>query len=250
MATSGTYTDQLTNLQIISAALRKVNRLGDHETLGDTDTRYTNSLIALKLILKEFATSGMPLWAVEEATIAFSNFTTASGITIGLSGQTVTQVAPLKIVGAFRRDSVTATDPVDTPMTVYEQDTYNTIPNKSTTGTPNFYTYYPDGAGSANAATGTLKVWPLPDTYWTTNGSIVIRYQRPMQDAGTSAQNIEFPQEWHRAVVYALAYDIAPEYGLDINQRDRLMRDRDMIVAQAHSFGTEEGSFFFQPKKR
>jgi len=50
MATSGTYADQANNLAVISAALRKINRLGDFETLGTSDPRYLAALAALKLI--------------------------------------------------------------------------------------------------------------------------------------------------------------------------------------------------------
>ena len=248
MATSGTYTDIPNNLATIGAALRKINRLGDFETLADTDKRYLSGLAALKLICKEFATMGMPLWAIDEVAIAFSNFTTSAGITIGLTGATVTQVPPLKIMQALRRD--TTTD-IDVPMQVYTQDYYNALSNKEITGAPVGFTYYPLGpAEGSNAALGQLKLWPLPDTYWTTNGSIYIRYQRPFQDVGTSTQQLDFPQEWNRAIVYALAYDLAPEYGLDMTQRQMLKSDRDYLLERALGFGTETGDFNIQPRKR
>ena len=245
MATSGTYTDNPNNLAVISAALRKINRLGDFETLADTDKRYLAGAAALKLICKEFATMGMPLWAINEVAIPFSNFTTIAGITIGLSGATITQVAPLKIIQALRRDTTTN---IDVPMQIYTQDYFNSLSNKVITGAPVGFTYYP--TGPANTTKGTLKVWPLPDTYWTTNGSIYIRYQRPFQDVGTSTQELDFPQEWERAIVYALAYDLAPEYGLDMTQRGLLKGDRDMLLERALGFGTETGDFNIQPRKR
>jgi hypothetical protein len=247
MATSGTYTDHPNNLATISAALRKIGRLGDHETLVDTDNRYTASLAALKLICKSFAVMGMPLWAIDEVEIPFSNFTTISGVTIGLSGNTITQVAPLKIIQAMRRDT---TEDIDEPMLIYTADDYNLIPQKASTGAPLTYTYIPMGPDATNAAHGHLRVWPLPDTYWSANGAIFIRYQRPFQDVGASTKDLDFPQEWSRAIVYTLACDIAPEYGIDINQRDRLEKTRDRIVAETIGFGTEEGSFRIQPRKR
>lgn len=245
MATSGTYTDQANNLAVISAALRKINRLGDFETLGTSDPRYLSALAALKLICKEYATMGMPLWAINEVAIPFSNFTTIAGITIGLSGGTITQVAPLKIIQALRRDD---TQDIDVPIELYTQDYYNSLSNKAATGAPVGFTYYPKGP--ADSTLGQLKVWPLPDSYWTTNGSIYIRYQRPFQDVGTSTQDLDFPQEWQRAVVYALAYDLAPEYGLDPTQRGMLKADRDFLYDRALGFGTEEGSLNIQPATR
>lgn len=250
MATSGTYTDHANNLAVISSALRKIGRLGDHETLIDTDQRYVAALAALKLIAKEYSGFGMPLWGIEETTISLSSFTTSAGISLGLSGATVTQVSPLRITKVVRRDSVSATDPQDMPMEYYSQDDWLDIPNKSSEGAPNFWTFYPESEATVHPVKSILKVWPLPDTYWTTNGSLVVRYVRPIQDVGTSTQDLDFPAEWQRAIVYALAYDIAPDYGLDLNQRDRLRNDRDVLLARAEAQGQEEGSFLIQPRKR
>ncbi|HET8685771.1 MAG TPA: hypothetical protein VFM18_03795, partial [Methanosarcina sp.] len=122
MATTGTYTDIANVTTVIQAALRKINRLGDFETLGTSDPRYLSALAALKLICKEFATMGMPLWAIDEVAIAFSNITTTTGVTIGLSGATVTQVAPLKILQGLRRDT---SSNIDVPMEVYTYDYYD-----------------------------------------------------------------------------------------------------------------------------
>jgi hypothetical protein len=191
---------------------------------------------------------GMPLWAIDEVAIPFSNFTTIAGVTIGLSGQTITQVAPLKIIQALRRDNLAD---IDVPMEPYTNDYYNSLSNKESTGAPIGYTYYPKGpASSTNAAVGQLKVWTLPDSYWTTNGSIYIRYQRPFQDAGSSTQELDFPQEWQRAVIYTLAYDLAPEYGVDATQRGMLKADKNDLVDSALGFGTEEGSLNIQPRFR
>lgn len=252
MATSGTYTDISANLAIIGAALQKIGRLGDHETFADTDVRYTKSLLALKLILKSFsAIHGMPLWAIAQSEHAMSLWTDEDGVTFGLASCDVTQVAPLRILQAIRRDDTDTAAPIDVEMLLEEQDTWNRRSSKATEGTPNIYTYYPEGpAASANAARGTLKIWPLPDSNWTTNGKIILRYIRPLQDVGTSTQHLDFPQEWQRAVVYALAYDIAPDYGLDLQSRMAIKADRDELIAQITGNSTEEGSLRIQPRQR
>lgn len=247
MATSGTYSDHANNLAVISAALRKINRLGDFETLTTTDPRYLSGLAALKLVCKEFSNYGMPLWAIEELAINMSLFTTIDGITIATTGADVTNVAPMKVIQALRRD--TSSD-IDVPMMLYTQDYYNSLSKKDVTGAPVGFVYYPTHVTTVHPVEGTLKIWPLPDTYWSTNGQVYIRYQRPIQDVGTSTQDLDFPAEWQRAVVFSLAYDLAPEYGLDINQRGALKGDRDMLVDRALSFMTEEGDFNIQPRLR
>lgn len=247
MATSGTYADHANNLAVISAALRKINRLGDFETLTDTDKRYLSALAALKLICKEFSNYGMPLWAVEELAINMSLFTDIDGVNIATSGGDVANVAPMKLLQALRRDT---NSDIDVPMEMYTQDYYNSLSKKDTTGAPVGYVYYPTSTSVVHPVAGTLKIWPLPDSYWTTNGQVYIRYQRPIQDVGTSTTDLDFPAEWQRAIVYSLAYDLAPEYGVDMSQRGALKADKERLVDQALSFMTEQGSFNIQPRMR
>lgn len=256
MATSGTYVDNPTNLQTISAALRKINRLGDFETLSTSDPRYTSALAALKLLCKSYAAYGMPLWAILEYRIPMSMFTSSLGITIGLTGGRVgfnyAAIAPLKVYQAYRNDS---SSDIDVPMQVYTNNYYNTLSNKEITGCPVGYTYYSIGPAqiinpAGEPQQGYLKIWPLPDTYWAANGYVVIRHQRPFQDVGAETKELDFPQEWMRAVTYALAYDLAPEYGVDQTQRQMLRQDRDLLLEQALGFGTEEGDYNIQPRIR
>lgn len=249
MPTTGTYADQANNLAVISAALRKINRLGDFETLTTSDKRYIAALAALKVLCKEFSNYGMPLWAIEELSIPFSNagFADINGVTIATAGADVTNIAPMKVIQALRRD--TSCD-IDVPMQLYTQDYYNTLSKKDACGAPLGFTYYPTNTSVVTPVVGLLKVWPLPDTYWTTNGAIYIRYQRPIQDVGTDTGDLDFPAEWQRAMIYNLAYDLAPEYGIDINLRAALKGDKDKLIEQALGFMTEEGDFNIQPRIR
>lgn len=249
MATSGTYADQANNLVMISAALRKINRLGDFETLTTSDKRYLAGLAALKLLCKEFSNFGMPLWAIKELSIPFSNagFLDTNGVTLATAGADITNIAPMKVIQGVRRDN---TQVIDVPMMMYTQDYYNTLSKKAITGAPLGWVYYPTNTSVVTPVIGLLKVWPLPDSYWRTNGSIYIRYQRPIQDVGAETGDLDFPAEWQRAIVYSLAYDLAPEYGIDMNLRSALKADKEQLVAQALGFMTEEGDFNIQPRIR
>jgi hypothetical protein len=240
MATSGTYTFNDTVLSIISGALRKVGRLGDHETLSSSDSRYTKAKAALDPLIKSYHALGMPLWAITQQEIAFTNLTTAAGYSI-------TSPSPIRILQGYRRDNTTS-DTQDSPMELYTLDRWLEIPNKEETGTPLAFNFQP--LGSAATQLGVIRVWPLPDSTWQTNGSILIRSQRPFQDAGASTDNLDFPTAWNRCLIYSLAYDIAPEYGLDISQRNALKSDRNDLLALALSGDTEEGSLFIRPRKR
>jgi len=73
---------------------------------------------------------------------------------------------------------------------------------------------------------------------------------RPFEDAGSSTDNQDFPQEWYDVLSYGLATRLAPEYGLPIEDRRTLLQEYMQIKNDALSFGTEEGSFYFQADLR
>lgn len=249
MATSGTYTWTTNVSTVINNAFSKIARKSDYETLSAGDTRYDNGLLALNPILKKNAVFGMPLWAINEATIAFSTagLNSTTGTLIG-AGQTINQVAPLKIIQALRKDT---TQGIDVPLEIYTYDYYESLSYKGGTGTPIGIFYQPIAASStATPTSGRIKLWLLPDSYWTTNGSLYIRYQRPFQDATTGTNEFDFPDYWIHALTYQLAYALAPDYGVDPTQRGFLKKDTDEEVALALSFGTEEGSLNIQPRLR
>jgi hypothetical protein len=65
-----------------------------------------------------------------------------------------------------------------------------------------------------------------------------------------SADEPDFPQEYYDCLKFGLADRIAPEHGLSIQERSDLSRRAKEMRLEALSFGTEEGSMFFQPELR
>ena len=238
MSTSGTYTWTGSRDFVITEAFKKINALGNFESL-DTP-RLNDGINALNPLIKHLATMGMPLWAIDEQVIPFSTLSTSSGATIGL-GQTVNSVAPLKVLQAVRKDLTTG---YDVPMSIYTYEDYENLSNKSANGAPISLFYQPKGA------VGALKVWLLPDAYWQANGGLYIRFQRPFQDAGTSASEPDFPAEWHRTVILGLACDLAPNYGLDVTQRQQLEKKYEKSLEDILGFSGEEGSMYIHPERR
>ncbi len=238
MATSGVYTYSTSRDQLISAAFRKMGRLGDFETI---DTNRLNAGInAINPLAKLYMTYGMPVWKLTSTVISFSQLGTTLGVTIGLTGQTVNQVAPLKVIQALRKDNLAV---IDTPMNIYTYEDYELLTNKNAIGAPVHVFYQP------LRNSGTAIVWPLPDpVYWQVNGSLYIRYQVPVQDFTVGTDEPDFPIEWCQALIYGLAYTLSPEYGVNPSKRQSLLQDWQMYQEMALSFGTEEGSFLMQPR--
>jgi len=243
LSTSGVYTYSTSQGGIIQAALRKINVAGDFETVATTDSRYIAAQNAINPLIKQYMAFGMPVWAVTELTIPFSTtgLNSTAGCTIGLTGQTVTSVAPLKVIQGLRVDNLSN---ITVPLNIYTYEDYEILSNKAATGAPVHVFYQP------LRNSGIIKVWPLPDpTYWQVNGSLYIRYQRPYQDFTADTDEPDFPIEWNKVLIYGLAYDLAPEYGIDPMVRQTLKADRDDALNTLLMWGTEEGSFFMTPRQ-
>lgn len=237
MATSGTTIWDATRDQIIASALRKIAAIAEGET--PSANMVSNAAFVLEGLLKEAAADGMPLWAILDVNIPFSQFVSGQ-VDIGI-GRAVNIPYPMKMLSAFNRDTSVPGNPVDIPMTILTHYDYNWLSSKFTQGTPVQFFYQPFNQY------GILKVWPLPDPYSVAHRQIVITYQRPFQDAGNSTNTLDFPPYWTTAIVHRLAWLLAPEYGVPPNDRVALGKEADALWTRALSFGTEEGSLFIEP---
>lgn len=232
MATSNSYDWQATRSDIIKAALRKIGALGDWE--DPTENQITVAAAAFQPLVKAWQAHGMPVWAIKEQGIACS-FLADGSVEIGI-GAEVNVAKPLKVFQAFLRRA-----DKDMPVQVYDRTNFNSLTNKTITGIPNIIYYQP------LVNTGILRCYPRPDADTQANGTMIIHYQAMYEDMDTQSDDLGFPSEWSKAVIYQLAVDLAPEYGLSINERQLLKAEAKEAKDDALSFGTEEGSLFLQP---
>jgi len=230
MSLSGTTSWSLQRDAIINAALRKLAVLSG----GSSPEAYeiTNASETLNAMIKSFQVDGMPVWKM--TTYSFPTVANTSTYTIG-TGQTLNTPVPLKIIQAWRNQS---TNSSNVPMNVYTNYNYNLLPTTATSGTPVNLYYQP------KASSGVISVWPTPAD---ANTTIYIRYQDAFQDFNASTNDLDFPPYWTEAVIYGLAWRLAPEYGLPPQDRADIKNEALYFKNEALSFGTEEGSLFMQP---
>ena len=233
MATSGDTTWQLQRDQIIAAALRKVG-FAEGETPNTTQISYAAE--ALNALITSWRADGMPVWAMK--TFSFSVTANVQNYEIGV-GQTVNTPLPLKLTQAIR---VETNGGNRVPLNIYTQYDFNQLSNfASTTGTPVQLYYQP------KATSGTLRLWPIPDAAFASNFTLEITYQRPFEEFDTATDEPDFPSYWTRAIIYGLSAELAPEYGLALQDRGYLEKKAMDTKELALSFGTEEGSIRFMP---
>jgi hypothetical protein len=229
MATSNSTDWSLNRDQVISSALRK---LGVLPSGGTPSTAQVNDATdALQALVKAFQADGMPVWKV--TTTSFSTVAGTYIYTVGPS-QTVNCPKPQRVLQAFR----IPTGKPNIPLNVYTRFDFNNLPQASSiTGTPVNLYYQP------LRATGTIYLWPIPDSVTT----IAIHYTSPYEDMDASANDFDFPSEWIQALIYNLAWSLAPEYGIPPLDRGILQKEADYWHQYALSMGTEEGSLYIQP---
>ena len=236
MTTSGVTTFNVTRDQLITGALRMIGAVAQGET--PTSTQITEAAEALNMMVKAYEADGMPLWGIE--TYGIPLVSGQSTYTIG-TGQEINIPKPLKVIQAWNK---VLTSGVDIPMRILTKQEYNILGNKTTGGNPIQVYYQP------KLAYGELHVFPVPTNVEEAQNEVYIVYQRPFEDFVTSGDNPDFPQEWLDALKYGLAARLAPEYGIPSDQRMILIREAKEIKEQALSFGTEEGSLYFQYDRR
>jgi hypothetical protein len=89
-----------------------------------------------------------------------------------------------------------------------------------------------------------IQLWPTPDDSTTV---ITLDYQRPFDDMDATDNNFDFPAYWMQALIYNLAWSLAPEYGTPPTDRGILQKEAMYWKQEALSYGSEEGSMFLSP---
>jgi hypothetical protein len=124
-------------------------------------------------------------------------------------------------------------------MSIKDRYDFNNL-STIATGFPIALYYQPLGA------TGVINLWPTPNDSTT---EVILQYQAPYEDMDSSANTFDFPAYWMQALIYNLAWALAPEYGIPPTDRNILAQEARYWKEQALSYGSEETSVFFQPDR-
>jgi hypothetical protein len=122
---------------------------------------------------------------------------------------------PNKIIEARVRD----TDDIDDPMVVHNHATeFLAQTDKGSTGKAREILYTPQGqdcwVGSELSADGLLRVWPVCGTGDITD-RLVMTIQRTIEDFDSQANLFDGPVDVLNAIIWNLALELAPEFGVD-----------------------------------
>lgn len=153
--------------------------------------------------------NGDLFWTTQSGAASGTTITLANALTdSAASGNAVyvyqtNIIRPLRVVSG-RRFAFSGS--LDTQMIALSRIDYRNMPNKTNTGTITQYFYDPKGGANTQ---GTMWLLPAPADI---SSAFKFTWWRPVQDFDTAVNTPDLPQEWLDALVWNLAYKMAPEY--------------------------------------
>ena len=220
---------------LIKASMRLIGALDPEET--PTATEINNASEALNMMLKAWMVDGLQVWIRKTKSITLT--ASKASYTLGPSGADVTMDRPERVLFLTRKDS----SGNETRLTTMTREGYETLGNKTTTGTPTQYHYHP------SITSGTLYIWPTANSTAASAYTLEMVYQKPIDDLDSSTDNFEVPPHWYEAIKYGLAHRLAPEFDTPLDKRRLLYNDFKTVYELAVSANQGE-SVYFQPETK
>lgn len=233
MATSLTASYNLSRDQIIRAAFESIGVAVTNEPLDPDDVEVAQ--VALNALAMSWKSYGLTLWKRGQASITPLVLGQASyslAPTLGTGTE-----KPVKMVDVTYKNTATGNE---TPMTRLSFAEYDRLPNKAQQGTPVQFYFEPQRTGSI------MKIWPTADANAVSNLTIEYTYQQPIQDMTSGTEDVDFPNEWYRALILNLAIDLAPKFGLERDERVLLQTQAEDALQLALNFDVEDASLYIQ----
>ncbi len=190
-----------TALQLVTSALRKIGAVAAGEAPDANEQ--SDALAALNQLIESWNLQGLALYRREN--VAYSLVPSQQVYTIGI-GADFDGARPITLNCAF-----VTRGGIDYPLEPLTQAQWNEILQKSQESQLPEAVYY-----EPTFPDGTLRFWPVPLEALTVTLSVNMQIS-PVASIGAT---IALPPGYERALVYALAVDLAPEYpAVTLSQR-------------------------------
>lgn len=146
-------------------------------------------------------------------------------------------VRPLRIPAARRWNTISQ---IETPLIPLSKNDYDALPNKNLTGTVTQWYYNPQG-GANNY--GVMYLWPTPADI--INNNIKFMFYRPIQDFDNAGDTPDLPQEWINTLVWNLAFNMGPEFGVADNVYSMIEKQAVATLEECRGWDREPEPTYF-----
>lgn len=210
-------------LDIIKRSLRLLGVSATNEAPDSPETK--DAFNVLNAMLDQWNTEKLSIYAMKNTLFTASIGTAAYTIGPGGTWNTTTNMRPVKIESIFVRDNSSGYN-IDIALELIPNDRYQQIYQKQITSTyPRYAWYLPD------YPLGTITLWPVPTTALYVN----ISQWELLPRFTTTADTVTLPPGYEMALGYALAYEMALEYGVDPMKYYKQMMDAKANIQRVNS---------------
>lgn len=205
-----------TTRQLITGALRLINvvQANENPTADDMDI----SLQALQGLMDSWSTEKLAMFVLKQyyfpLTANQKDYTLGAGgdwdiaRPMGIEKMSVSLYATL-VWNVDHWDMTNSPTTFDLPTESLTDAQYAAIPVKNQTA-PYPLKFYDNG----NYPLRTVSVWPVPST----NPAVTLWLWQPLATLATLDDVVNFPKGYERALRFALAVELAPEFGKEVSQ--------------------------------
>ncbi len=236
--TSGTTEFSLNGKEIVQEALRLIGVGVTGETLSAEEL--SDGIRVLNRQMKSWQAYGLQLWKRTELSVPLTDGK-AKYLLGNTGGEDVTTPRPLKVLSAVRENSDGGVARIE--QLAYED--YWNLPDKDSKSIPVNFFFNPPVPNNDDLAE--LILWPTPGSTAESDWTIELVVQTPIEDVDVGTDEVDFPPYYEEALVYGLAYRLAPEYSLPTQERQLLSRDTQIALDRAMDWDVEWGSTYFMP---
>lgn len=189
-------------LQLISGAARLIGVLAEGESLSAQGAN--DALNSLNDLLDSWSNESLIAFPLLREVFALATIGLQETYTWGSPGDNFTSIRPQNVRKAIIQ--LTGSTPsIELPMQIMNADEYAAITLKPLPSNFPLYCYIDDAYPRRN-----VNVWPVPTD---STNSLVFYSTKPLLDISTLSQMLSLPPGYQRALRYALAIELASEYG-------------------------------------
>lgn len=177
---------------IIKRSMQKVGILVKGELPDDDEMN--DALDSLNDLIDSLSNDSLILYSRTWETFNLVGGTVS--YTIG-TGDVFNTVRPMQIVDSYIKNS-----PINYPITVVNDETYNSISYPQQQGIPEFLNFdngFPDAI---------IRLYPVPSS----NYQLFLLTEKAISEFATLDAVVSLPPGWKRLLIYNLALELAPEY--------------------------------------
>jgi len=191
---------------------------------------YEDGLSSLNLIIKSKIGATDRLSLRTEATLSLVS---------GQAAYTLTSPFPLRITSVRRKNG----DGYEVPMNELSRQEYFDLPNKTASPSVPVSFFFDPQRDS-----GTLYVWPAPDSASASGYTLDYTYLRRPDDMISSSDSLDMPSEWLDPVIWMLADDLETEYPVNDPRLAAKIGGKAAEAKQTLDYWDTEGvSLYIQP---